>query len=261
MPHSSSLLTRRQFGALALSLAAQPWLAGCGGIQEPSGFGSALLQTRPSQPTGAVLAPGSYPLGLASPRDGQLLVPPQAAGGAALPLMVALHGAGGTVAGPFNLFQADANQRGYFLLAVESRGGTWDAINGRWRLDPAFIDQALAYTFAHCRVDPARIYLAGASDGATYALGLGLPNGDLFKRIAAFSPNAIAPSDTPWVGKPEVFVSHGDKDPILRVENSRDIIVPALRGAGYTVLYVEFDGGHEIPPAVAAQAMDWFARP
>jgi predicted esterase len=34
--------------------------------------------------------------------------------------------------------------------------------------------------------------------------------------------------------------------------------VPALRDAGLDVTYMEFDGGHEVPPAIAAAGLDWF---
>jgi predicted esterase len=188
-------------------------------------------------------------------------VPSQAAGGGNLGLLVALHGGGGTAAGVMDFYRPDANQRGYFVLAVEARGGTWDAINGRFSLDPPFIDQALAFAFAHCRVDSGRIYLAGASDGATYGLGLGLANGDMFRRLLMFFPGAIATSDSPRLGKPEIFIAHGTADTIFPVERSRLVTVPALRGEGYTVEYLEFDGGHSIPAAVAQQALDWLARP
>jgi predicted esterase len=37
-------------------------------------------------------------------------------------------------------------------------------------------------------IDPARVAIGGFSDGATYALSLGLINGDLFKRVAPSHP-------------------------------------------------------------------------
>ncbi len=252
--------TRRQFASAIGAASAGVWGIGCGTPAQPDGFGSALLMTRPSQPTNPV-GPGTYPLGLAPFRDGLLYVPPQAAPSVLLPLVVTLHGGGGTASSQIDFYRPDAQQRGYYLLAVEARGGTWDAINGRFSIDPPFIDQALAYTFARCRVEPARIYLAGASDGATYGLGLGLANGDMFRRLMMFFPGAIAPSDSPRLGKPEIFIAHGTNDTIFPVDRSRGVTVPALRGEGYVVEYLEFDGGHSVPPAVRQQALDWLARP
>jgi len=48
------------------------------------------------------------------------------------------------------------------------------------------MDEALNKAFAVCRVE--RVGVCGFSDGASYALGLGLANGELFKSVMAFSP-------------------------------------------------------------------------
>jgi phospholipase/carboxylesterase len=37
--------------------------------------------------------------------------------------------------------------------------------------------------------------------------------------------------------------------------------VPELEGAGYEVRYQEFDGPHVVPPAIAQEAVGWFAAP
>ena len=65
---------------------------------------------------------------------------------------------------------------GIILLAPDSRGATWDdlpAAQGSFGPDVAFINAALAQTFALYNVDAARLGIQGFSDGATYALGLG----------------------------------------------------------------------------------------
>ena len=104
-------------------------------------------------------------------------------------------------------------------------------------------------------VDPARVTVGGFSDGATYALSLGLVNGDLFRRIVAFSPGFVV--DGAPHGKPRVFVSHGTSDPILPIDQCSRLIVPALKRQGYDVTFREFTGGHEVPAAIAAEAMAW----
>ena len=118
-----------------------------------------------------------------------------------------------------------------------------------------FIDRALARVFRSCAIDPARIAVEGFSDGASYALALGLANGDLFRRIVAFSPGFLVLSDA--AGKPGVFVSHGTRDDVLDIDRSSRVIVPRLRRAGYEVQYKEFDGGHRVPPEIAMEAADW----
>jgi predicted esterase len=54
-----------------------------------------------------------------------------------------------------------------------------------------------------------------------------------------------------------VFVSHGDADDVLPVEQTSRRIVPALRDDGYDVTYREFDGGHVAPPELVAEALTW----
>ena len=55
------------------------------------------------------------------------------------------------------------------------------------------MDQAVHHVFERYSIDPGRIGLAGFSDGASYALSLGVANGDLFTHIMAFSPGFMRP--------------------------------------------------------------------
>jgi predicted esterase len=105
-------------------------------------------------------------------------------------------------------------------------------------------------------VDPARVAIGGYSDDASYALSLGLANGDLFTHVLAFSPGFVAPAER--VGSPCIFVSHGTRDGWLPVERCSRRIVPQLERAGYEVRYREFDGGHVVPPEIGREAADWF---
>jgi phospholipase/carboxylesterase len=219
--------------------------------------GKARLTARPGKPRESI-ASGLWPLGLKSGRDGLLFVPPQYSPQVPAPLVLALHGATGSAQGPINRLRAVAEQRGLVVLAVDSRDGTWDAIRSAFGPDVAFIDHALQYVFDRCAIDPDRIVVEGFSDGASYALGLGLPNGDFFRRIIAFSPGMIPTSDSPDRGKPHVFISHGTQDPILPIDRTSRILVRGLKGDGYDVTYVEFDGVHTVPPTILTEAMEWW---
>jgi dienelactone hydrolase len=139
---------------------------------------------------------------------------------------------------------------------VPSRGRTWDAVLDTFGPDVAFIDQAVAWTFARYAVDPDRVAVAGFSDGASYALSLGLANGDLFGRVMAFSPGFVAPA--PPQGHPRLFVSHGTADMVLPIDQCSRRIVPRLERADYDVTYQEFDGPHTVPPEIAQAAVAWF---
>jgi phospholipase/carboxylesterase len=156
--------------------------------------------------------------------------------------------------------RGQADEPGIILLALSSRGPTWDSIldRGRYGSDIAAIDRALEHTFSRWTVDPARVGVGGYSDGASYALSLGIANGDLFSHILAFSPGFLAP--TVQTGSPRIFVSHGTQDRWLPIDTCGRRIVSQLERAGYELSYREFEGGHVVPPAIAWEAATWFAN-
>jgi len=153
-----------------------------------------------------------------------------------------------------------ADEAGLVLLAPGSHGSTWDSIlsSGRYGPDIATIDRALDHAFSRCAVDPERVGVGGYSDGASYALSLGLANGDLFSHVLAFSPGFLAP--TGRRGSPRIFVSHGTQDRWLPIDSCSRRIVPQLERAGYEVRYHEFEGGHVVPPGIAREAAIWFTN-
>jgi phospholipase/carboxylesterase len=176
------------------------------------------------------------------------------------PLVLLLHGAGEDAQDGLAQLRGLADEVGIILLALSSRGPTWDSIlgHGRYGADIVAIDGALEHTFSRCAVDPQRVGVGGYSDGASYALSLGLANGDLFSHVLAFSPGFLAP--TGQRGSPRIFVSHGTHDAWLPIDSCSRRIVPQLEQAGYEVRYDEFEGGHVVPPAIARQAAIWFTN-
>jgi len=213
------------------------------------------LTARPGRPT--IPAPrGAVTVETDKGRGGILYVPDQYKPTLPAPLIVALHGGGGRARSWERLYEP-CEKHGIVLLAPESRGRTWDAIQGMFGSDVIFLDSALQYVFSRCAIDPEKIALAGFSDGASYALSLGPSNGDLFTRLIGFSPGFSYPED-PIIGRPKVFISHGTEDRVLPVALSRDGIAPMFDMDGYTIHYEEFTGGHEMPPEVLAKALDWF---
>ncbi len=166
--------------------------------------GNGRLAARPKPPA-VNRSTGPHPLGLDATRDGWLYVPDRYRSAQPAPLLVFLHGAGGGAHRGKRLFQFIANRTGILLLVPESRGCTWDIIRGDFGPDVRFLDQALAHTFTAYALDAARLALGGFSDGASYALSLGLSNGDLFTHIIAWSPGFAAPA-RPY-GRPRVFMT------------------------------------------------------
>jgi phospholipase/carboxylesterase len=213
------------------------------------------LLARPGQPTETV-SPGLHPLGLDRDRDALLLVPAGYRVDQPAPFVLSLHGAGGDATSGLYPLRDLADEAGLILLSPASRQSTWDVIRGGYGPDVAFIDRALAAAFARCAVDPELLAVAGFSDGASYALSLGITNGDVFGHVMAFSPGFMAPADQR--GEPRIFISHGMKDQVLAIDRTSRRITPQLARAGYDVQYYEFDGPHTVPSEIARQALDWF---
>jgi phospholipase/carboxylesterase len=199
-------------------------------------------------------APGTE----AGPDEGYLYVPAGYREETPSPLVLLLHGAGEDARDGLAQLRGQADEAGLILLALGSRAPTWDLIlnRGRYGADVAAIDRALGHAFSRCAVDPVRVGVGGYSDGASYALALGLANGDLFSHVLAFSPGFLAP--TGQRGAPRIFVSHGTRDGWLPIDSCSRRIVPRLERAGYEVHYREFEGGHVVPPDVAREATLWF---
>ena len=251
-------ITRRQFGKTAgCALTSLALNDACGLVAGgPAPGADGRISARPRG--GVATSAKSGPLGLASGRDAILQLP-STLSDRPLPLLVLLHGANGTGATMLRRVGAAADEAGIAVLAPDSRGGTWDAIRDRFGGDVTFIDRALEHVFARVSVDPSRVVVGGFSDGASYALSLGLANGDLFLRVVAFSPGFVISAAAH--GRPRFFVSHGTSDPILPIDQCSRVIVPRLQSMGYEVTFQEFDGRHEVPPDVARAGMRWMTAP
>jgi phospholipase/carboxylesterase len=228
------------------------------GVRGQDGHAAGRLAARPAMVAGGAgeSATGVRALGLATARDALLYVPTGHRAGTPIPLVVALHGAGGVGQHGLDLLLAEAEARTLLLLAPTARRATWDLLGEGYGPDVALLDRALATVFARHAVDPARLALSGFSDGASYALSVGLANGDVFGHVLAFSPGFAAPGGR--AGRPPIFVSHGTHDRVLPIERCSRRIVPQLRRAGYEVRYREFDGPHTVPPGIVREGLDWF---
>jgi len=217
-------------------------------------YEDARLLARPQavDPAARPLPPGPHPLGQGGTRDGRLLVPP-ATLPAPLPLIVMLHGAGGDA--PRALQRIAPIADAALVMLPESLGRSWDVLLGGYGPDVARLDAALARVLAEWPVDPARLAIAGFSDGASYALSLGLMHGSLFSHTLAFSPGFVAPLH--FDGKTKCFLSHGTEDKVLAIAHCSRRLAPKLQEAGFLGRYLEFPGGHEVPEAIAQAALDF----
>ena len=240
----------RRLGALAILLLG---LAGCGGDSDDASPAVVDVTTGSTEAAADSCSPGVHELTLDNGQPARMHVTP---GGGARALIVALHGAGGTPAGAIDAFRGGLNQRGLVLIAPASKGQTWSILRSEQDLDLQSVNLALAEAYERCTIDRRRIAVGGFSDGATYALTLGVSNGDLFPAVISFSPGGIVAGEQR--GAPRFFVSHGTQDSVLPIGRAGDAVVRNLRQAGYPVTYRRFQGDHGVPPAISKAAVRWF---
>jgi phospholipase/carboxylesterase len=238
----------------------RPWLlaaaalvvAGCGGGDEEQAAGTTAAATTVS---GQRCDPGEHVLRLPNGQAARMRVTPAGTVGPRA-LAVVLHGAGGSSASALDAFRGGWDEPGLVLIAPAAKGQTWSILRSETDVDLESVNLALAAAYERCRIDRRRIAVGGFSDGATYALTLGVSNGDLFPAIMALSPGGIIGGQQQ--GVPRIFVSHGTEDTVLPIERAGDAVVKTLRDAGYPVTYRRFRGGHEASPATSKAAVRWF---
>lgn len=229
--------------------------AGCG--NQASTAAAARLRARPER-SATTPKSGVHALRLRVGRDAVLYVPESLPEDAGAPLLVYLHGATGDEQEGIRRMSVYADEFKVLLLSPASEDGTWDAIRASYGPDVRFLDRVLDRIFRMCNIDNRRIGICGFSDGASYALGVGMSNGDLFSAVMAFSPGFVPPG-AQRTGTPRIFISHGTADRILPIDRCSRVLVPQLKAAGYRVEYREFDGPHTLPRDIGNAAMSWFA--
>jgi phospholipase/carboxylesterase len=226
-------------------------LAGCRSEELLLPYRAERLVSRPTQPR------VSGPVGRAVVEIGgsRVVMYVPAAVNAARPtaLLVVLHGAFRDVDPFVDGHIPGADRHGVIIAAPYATLGTWDAIDGVFGEDIDLLDAMLAWIFERWTIDPARTVLSGFSDGATYSLGVGRANGDVFSRVVAYAPGFLL--DITEVGRPQILITHGTRDGVIPYENTSRFIVPWLRQLGYPVDYREWDGPHAVPLAVVNEVL------
>lgn len=176
------------------------------------------------------------------------------------PVIVLLHGAAGNARAFAEEFRQDIETRGAILLSVQSERQTWAVRKPSSKeADVANIRAAIEKLSATASVDPKRISVMGFSDGASYALSVGMAYPDLFRSIVAFSPG-YAFSPKRLYTDQRIFIAHGRRDRVLTADNARQI-VKGLEAAGFDPEVHWFNGGHQIDPQLKQAGIDFALRP
>ncbi len=188
----------------------------------------------------------------------RLYVPTAYNGSRAFPLIVALHGLGGTEDSFFDNYDRRiptlAEQHGYIVVAP--LGYRVDGSYG-WGLgdppaDPVTrrlqeyseldVLQVLQLVRQQYKIDEKRIYMAGHSMGAIGAWKIAAKHPEIWAAIAPFAGTG-QPATLERIKHVPQIVVHGDADPTVSVAGSRGMVQKA-RELGIEVQYIEVQGGN-----------------
>ena len=204
---------------------------------------------------------------------------PSAAGanpaGSRPPLLILLHGVGSNeqsmaaiapafdprfvvlsvrsplVLGPdsFAWFHVNFTSAGPVIIAAEAQAG--------WETIARFIDEAVtAYS-----ADPARVYLAGFSQGGIMSLATVLTSPDRIAGVASMS-GRLLPEVLPHVAAPSalrdkpVLVVHGTEDEVLGIQFARSAR-QKLEELGVNLTYREFTMRHQVTRESVTAVSSW----
>lgn len=191
-------------------------------------------------------------------RDATLYVPKSYKPGVGMPIVMMLHGFLGSGEGSRAFFPL-AEEFGVIILAPESRSLTWGQGTPGFDEDVHYLGPAYRHVANVLDLDSTHVALGGVSDGAGYALSMGLAYGDSFNHIMVFSGGLMRPFRKQ--GKPRLFFAHGIDDHQMPIDLTARKYVPLLKAEGYDVTYHEYAGGHRPPAAEFREAFKWFVPP
>jgi poly(3-hydroxybutyrate) depolymerase len=183
--------------------------------------------------------------------------------GKPMPLVVALHGAGGTAQKYLNaIWKGNADTKGFVVIAPE---GTSPLGNGfTYYPDDRTLILAEIDDIRSCYdLDPKKTILNGFSAGGIMAYWIGLKDAERFSGIginssdlstAEYGPNGgVELIPAPWTIPVSHF--HGDQDANFPIQYAKQG-VDRLAAAGHKTYWHPFTGGHTASAPMAAQEYD-----
>jgi phospholipase/carboxylesterase len=189
-------------------------------------------------------------------RDGTLYIPKSYKPGTQMPLLLMLHGFSGWGDNQRSLF-ALAEELGFLLVLPESRDITWGKEAPGFDQDVRYIGAAFRHVGSLVNIDFERVALGGQSDGAGYALSMGLAYGDTFNHLIVLAGGGLL-EPIRRKGMPAIFIAHGVKDSTMPIDGSGRKNAAQLKKEGYDVTYHEHAGGHGTPREIVRESIEWF---
>ena len=147
-------------------------------------------------------------------RSYRLFVPPGYDGRTAIPLVLDMHGSGGTSAGQARTsgFEDVAAREGFAVASLQADGGRWNVpVTDNRADDVAYVSDVIDHVAARLCIDVTRVYATGFSGGGRMSSLLACK---LNTRIAAIAPVSGLRWPAPCAGRPiPVLTFHGLADP------------------------------------------------
>ncbi|MCP3985675.1 MAG: hypothetical protein GY723_14895 [bacterium] len=222
------------------------------------------------------------------PHRAVLLTPDEIDDAKTYPLITLLHGAGRQDELLLKGCKGEPERRQAFFLIPRSLQMTWDLIafgipggaaeglaggppspdhpgsdpSDSDRPDLDFLEFAYDLIWRRFPIDPERQALLGYSDGASYALSVGLSNPDIFSAVMVWAAGFLAidqnaiPEDA---GKPPIYLEYGTHDELFDFEQVAKPMRRNLEQLGYQVSFHADQGGRHWPSSTfQEEALDWF---
>jgi len=184
------------------------------------------------------------------------------------PLITVLHGAGRQDEMLVKACRGEPNARDALFLVPRSIQPTWDLITGAGRPDLDFLEFAYDLIYRRYPIDPLQQAMIGYSDGASYALSVGLCNAHLFNALMVWAAGflvldpptaeALRAGGTPEV-KPRIYLEYGTHDQLFPFEQVALPMRQSLEASGHDVTFSVDEGGRHWPSGTFVnEALDWW---
>jgi phospholipase/carboxylesterase len=183
------------------------------------------------------------------------------------PLFTVFHGAGRQDEAFAKSFRDEPGRRDAFFLIPRSVEPTWDLIASEARSDLDFLEYAYDLIYRRYPVDPLRQGLIGYSDGASYALSVGLCNPSLFSAVMGWAAGFLvldpATAEQYRVALPElrprIYLEYGTHDQLFDFKSVAIPMRDNLQRAGFDVTFSVDEGGRHWPSGTFhTEALDWY---
>ena len=178
------------------------------------------------------------------------------------PLVTVLHGAGRREEKLAQAYRGEPGARDALFLIPRSHHRTWDLIAADDRPDLDFLEWAYDLVYRRYPIDPDRQGLIGYSDGASYALSVGLSNPGIFRAVMGWAAGFFVLDDAGIAErdpKPAVLLEYGTHDQLFPFERVAIPMRERLERMGYAVHFRVDEGGRHWPSGdFQPEALDWF---